>query len=58
METIMFSPTLTKFDFVQQVLVKIRTVAVELPHSDIQVGRRTDRYDEANILVAIFDERV
>jgi hypothetical protein len=54
----MFSPTLTKFDFVQQVLVKIRTVAVELPHSDIQVGRRTDRYDEANILVAIFDERV
>jgi len=39
----MFSPILTKFEFVQQMLVKIRIVAAELPHSDRQVGRRTDK---------------
>jgi len=53
----MFSPILTKFEFVQQVLVKIRTVAAEMPHSDRQVGRRTDKHDEAHSLFALFDER-
>lgn len=57
METVMFSPILTKFEFVQQVLVKIRTVAAEMPHSDRQVGRRTDKHDEAHSLFALFDER-
>jgi hypothetical protein len=58
METLMFSPILTKFEFVQQMLVKIRAMAAELPHSDRQVGRRTDTHDEAHSLLALFDERV
>jgi hypothetical protein len=58
METVMFSAILTIYNFVQQVLVKIRTVAAELPHSDSQVGRRKDKYDEADILVAVFDGRI
>jgi len=57
METLMFSPILTKFEFVQRVLVKIRTVAAELPHSDRQVGRRTDKHDEAHGRFALVDER-
>jgi len=57
METVMFSPILTKFEFVQQALVKIRTVAAEMPHSDRQVGRRTVTHDEAHSHFALFDER-
>jgi hypothetical protein len=58
METPMFSPILTKFEFVQQMLVKIRAVVAELPHSDRQVGRRTYTHDEAHSIFALFDERI
>jgi hypothetical protein len=58
METVMFSPIVTKFEFVQQAVVKIRTVVAELPHSDRQVGVRTDKHDEAHSLSALFDEHV
>jgi hypothetical protein len=58
METVMFSLILTKFDIVQQVLIKIRTVAAELPHSDRQAGRKMGKYDETNSLFGGRDSSV
>jgi hypothetical protein len=41
-----FSPILTKFECIHQMLVKIHTVAAELPHSD--------RHDEDNVFSQYF----